>query len=458
MPFVTVIGGGLAGSECAYQLARRGVPVLLREMKPVRRSPAHHTDALAELVCSNSFRSDAKDSAIGMLHGELRALGSLILLQADRARVPAGEALAVDRVRFAHGVTQALERAAGLSLWRGEVERLPEGTVVVATGPLTSEKLASDLERHVGAKLYFYDSIAPIVSADSVDTEVAFRASRWGRGEGADYLNLPLDEEAYHRFVEALRTAEKVTPHAFEEAKYFEGCLPIEVMAERGLEVLAHGPMKPVGLVDPRTGRRAHAVVQLRQEDAAGTAYNLVGFQTRLTWPEQRRIFRTLPGLANAEFLRLGQIHRNTYIDAPRLLRADLSLASEPRLFFAGQVTGVEGYVESAACGYLVALFVHARLSGRRFEPPPAATALGALYRHVTGQAHPEGHPHTPTNVTFSLFPALPGRVPRDEKRPMYLARARRELLGWRRGLGRDPAALHATAVGLPAPLGRAAG
>jgi methylenetetrahydrofolate--tRNA-(uracil-5-)-methyltransferase len=291
-----------------------------------------------------------------------------------------------------------------------------------------------------------------------VDTEAAFRASRWGRGEGDDYLNLPLDEAAYHRFVEALCTAEKVLPHAFEEAKYFEGCLPIEVMAERGLEVLAHGPLKPVGLVDPRTGKRAHAVVQLRQEDTGGTAYNLVGFQTRLTWPEQRRIFRTLPGLANAEFLRLGQIHRNTYIDAPRLLDKDLSLSTEPRLFFAGQLTGVEGYVESAACGYLVALFVHARLCGRRLELPPSATALGALYRHVTGEAHPPGHPHTPTNVTFSLFPPLPGRVHRDQKRRMYLARARRELLGWRRSLGDDPAALHAAAVGLPAPTWRAAG
>jgi methylenetetrahydrofolate--tRNA-(uracil-5-)-methyltransferase len=454
---VTVIGGGLAGSECAYQLARRGVGVVLREMKPVRRSAAHHTDALAELVCSNSFRSDAADSAIGMLHGELRALGSLVLGEADRARVPAGEALAVDRVRFAAGVTDALHRAPGLSVWHGEVAQLPAGLVVVATGPLTSQALATELERHVGTKLYFYDSIAPIVSADSVDTSVAFRASRWGRGEGADYLNLPLDEAAYHRFVEALRAGEKVTPHAFEEAKYFEGCLPIEVMAERGLEVLAHGPMKPVGLIDPRTHQRAHAVVQLRQEDVGGTAYNLVGFQTRLTWPEQRRIFRTLPGLAEAEFLRLGQIHRNTYIDAPRLLDSDFSLRSETRLFFAGQITGVEGYVESAACGYLVALALHARLAGRVFQPPPAETALGALYRHVTGEAHPPGHPHTPTNVTFSLFPPLPGRVPRDNKRRMYLERATGALLGWRRGLLDDPAALHAASVGLPA-IGRAVG
>jgi len=457
MSVVTVIGGGLAGSECAYQLARRGVGVILREMKPVHRSPAHRSDSLAELVCSNSFRSDAQDSAVGLLHAELRALGSLVLAEADRARVPAGEALAVDRERFSAGVTEALVRARGVTLWHGEVERLPAGTVVVATGPLTSPALASELERHVGQRLYFYDSIAPIVAADSVDGSQAFRASRWGKGEGDDYLNLPLDEEAYRRFVDALRTAEKVAPHPFEEPRYFEGCLPLEVMAERGDEVLAHGPMKPVGLSDPRTGRRPHAVVQLRQEDAAGTSYNLVGFQTRLTWPEQRRIFRSLPGLADAEFLRLGQIHRNTYIDAPRLLARDLSLRTEPRLFFAGQISGVEGYVESAASGYLVALAVQARLSGRPFRPPPAGSALGALYRHVTGEAHPPGHPHTPSNVTFGLFPPLPGRVSRGEKRGHFAARARRELLAWRRGLGADPAAVRAARVGLPAPAGRAA-
>jgi methylenetetrahydrofolate--tRNA-(uracil-5-)-methyltransferase len=457
MRVVTVIGGGLAGSECAYQLARRGVPVVLREMKPLRRSPAHKSDSLAELVCSNSFRSDAPDSAVGLLHAELRALGSLVLGEADRARVPAGEALAVDRERFSAGVTSALVRAPGVTLWHTEVDRLPAGTVVVATGPLTSAALSEDLERHVGQRPYFYDAIAPIVAADSIDTSEAFRASRWGRGEGDDYLNLPLDEGAYRRFVEALRSAEKVVPHPFEEARYFEGCLPLEVMAERGDEVLAHGPMKPVGLSDPRTGRRPYAVVQLRREDVGGTSYNLVGFQTRLTWPEQRRIFRTLPGLAQAEFLRLGQIHRNTYIDAPRLLAEDLSLRSERRLFFAGQISGVEGYVESAGSGYLVALSVHARLVGRPFRPPPAGSALGALYRHVIGDAHPPGHPHVPSNVTFGLFPPLSGRVARGEKREQLAARARRELLAWRRGLGEDPAGVRAAPVGLPAPAGRAA-
>jgi methylenetetrahydrofolate--tRNA-(uracil-5-)-methyltransferase len=428
---VTVIGAGLAGSECAVQLARRGVPVRLCEMKPQRRSPAHRMDGPAELVCSNSFRSDSPDTPIGLLHAELRRLGSVILGEADRCRVPAGEALAVDRERFSAGVEGALTSAPGLERVPGEVEALPAGDVVVATGPLTSDALTRALSRWTGDKLYFYDSIAPIVAADSVDETVAFRASRWGRGDGADYLNLPLDEAQYQAFVRELLAAEKVAPHAFEEPRYFEGCLPIEVMAERGEETLAHGPMKPVGLIDPRTGRRAHAVVQLRQEDVGGTAYNLVGFQTRLTWPEQRRVFRTIPGLRAAEFVRMGQIHRNTFIDAPRLLGPDLSLAVEPRVWFAGQISGVEGYVESAASGYLVALAVAARRQGRAFVPPPGETALGALYRHVTGTAHPPGSEYQPSNVTFGLFPPLPGRVPKSGRREAHAARARAALSGW---------------------------
>jgi len=428
---VTVIGAGLAGSECAVQLARRGIPVRLCEMKPVRRSPAHRTDFPAELVCSNSFRSDSPDTPVGLLHAELRQLGSVILGEADRARVPAGEALAVDRERFSAGVERALASLPELERVAGEVEALPPGDVVVATGPLTSEALTRALSRWTGDKLYFYDSIAPIVAADSVDEGVAYRASRWGRGDGADYLNLPLDEAAYRAFVGALLTAEKVPPHAFEEPRYFEGCLPIEVMAERGPETLAHGPMKPVGLVDPRTGRRSYAVVQLRQEDLGATAYNLVGFQTRLTWPEQRRVFRTLPGLGEAEFLRMGQIHRNTFIDAPRLLGEDLALRAERRVWFAGQISGVEGYVESAASGYLVALAVAARRGGRRFVPPPAETALGALYRHVTGAAHPPGTEYQPSNVTFGLFPPLAGRVPKSGRREAHAARARAALHSW---------------------------
>ncbi len=428
---VTVIGAGLAGCECAVQLARRGVPVRLCEMKPLRRSPAHKSDGPAELVCSNSLRSDSPDTPIGLLHAELRRLGSVILGQADQTRVPAGEALAVDRERFSAGVELALSAATGVERVPGEVEAVPPGEVVVATGPLTSEALTDALSGWTGDKLYFYDSIAPIVAADSVDEAVAFRASRWGRGDGADYLNLPLDEAGYRAFIAELLAAEKVVPHHFEEARYFEGCLPIEVMAERGVETLAHGPMKPVGLEDPRTGRRPYAVVQLRQEDLGGTAYNLVGFQTRLTWPEQRRVFRTLPGLASAEFLRMGQIHRNTFIDAPRLLAPDLSLRAEPRVWFAGQISGVEGYVESAASGYLVALAVTARRRGRPFVPPPAETALGAIYRHVTGAAHLPGAAYQPSNVTFGLFPPLPGRVPKSARREAHAERARAALRAW---------------------------
>jgi methylenetetrahydrofolate--tRNA-(uracil-5-)-methyltransferase len=435
-PRITIVGAGLAGSECAWQLARRGIAVTLREMKPERRSPAHQADGMAELVCSNSFRSDSPDSAIGMLHGELRRLESIVLGAADLHRVPAGEALAVDRERFSLEVTDRIRGCPAIDVVSGEVTALPEEIAVVATGPLTSAGLTRELERHVGEKLYFYDSIAPIVAADSIDESVAFRASRYGKGGGDDYLNLPMTKEEYLRFVAEVRAAQKVTPHSFEEPRYFEGCLPIEVMADRGDDVLAYGPMKPVGLVDPRTGKRPYAVVQLRAEDVAGTAYNLVGFQTRLTWPEQRRIFRTLPGLAGAEFLRMGQIHRNTFIDAPRLLSADLSLRTEPRLYFAGQITGVEGYVESAACGYLVALSICARLAGVPFHPPPATTAMGALYRHVTGEAHPRGHEYQPSNVIFGLFPPLEGRVRREEKRARYAERARRDFERWLAPLG----------------------
>jgi methylenetetrahydrofolate--tRNA-(uracil-5-)-methyltransferase len=435
-PRVTVIGGGLAGSECAWQLARRGVAVTLREMKPHKRSPAHKSDQLAELVCSNSLRSDNPESAIGLLHAELRAVGSLILGSADTHRVPAGDALAVDREAFSGAVTQAVREHPRVEVVHGEVEALPDGPVVVATGPLTSEALTRELERYVGEKLYFYDSIAPIVSGDSIDMGVAFRQSRYGKGEGDDYLNLPMSREEYYRFIAEVKAGQKLTPHAFEEPRYFEGCLPIEVMAERGDDTLAYGPMKPVGLVDPRTGQPPYAVVQLRMEDRAGTAWNMVGFQTRLTWGEQKRIFTTcIPGLRGAEFLRMGQIHRNTFIDSPRLLDKDLSLKAERRLFFAGQITGVEGYVESAACGYLVALALYARLTGGEFVPPPATTALGSLYRHVTGEAHPPDHPHQPTNVIFGLFPPLPGRVKKADKRARYAARAREDLAAWLPGV-----------------------
>jgi methylenetetrahydrofolate--tRNA-(uracil-5-)-methyltransferase len=421
---ITVIGAGLAGSECAYQLARLGHRVVLREQKPEKRSPAHEKPTFAELVCSNSLRSDNPESAIGLLHAELRRVGSIILSAADQHRVPAGDALAVDRDLFSTEVQQRLSTHPNITVVPGEVNAVPEGVVVVATGPLTSQALTDALAPHVGEKLYFYDAIAPIVTDESIDHSIAFRQSRYGKGGGDDYLNLPMNEAEYHRFVSEVVAGQKVVPHAFEEPKYFEGCLPIEVMAERGAETLAFGPMKPVGLMDPRTNQKPYAVVQLRMEDRAGTAWNLVGFQTRLTWPEQKRIFALIPGLAKAEWVRMGQIHRNTFLDSPRLLAKDLSLKNEPRVFFAGQITGVEGYVESTACGYLTALAVHARVTGTPFAPPPAESALGAIYRHVTGDAHPEGYRYQPTNVVFALFPPIEGRFKKADKRVQYARRA----------------------------------
>jgi methylenetetrahydrofolate--tRNA-(uracil-5-)-methyltransferase len=434
-PRVTVIGGGLAGSEAAWRLAEGGAAVELWEMKPQRRSPAHVQDGLAELVCSNSLRSDDPRNAVGLLHEELRRLGSVVLRCADETRVPAGDALAVDRERFSRAVTARLESHPLVRLVRQEATALPgpEGLALVATGPLTSDALAAELASLAGGRLHFYDAIAPIVAADSVDRSIAYALSRYGKGGGDDYLNLPFDEPGYRAFVAALLAGEKVPPHDFEEPRYFEGCLPIEVMAERGPDVLAYGPMKPVGLEDPRTGRRPFAVVQLRREDVAGTAFNMVGFQTRLTWTEQRRIFRAhVPGLANAEFLRLGQIHRNTFLEAPRVLAPDLSVREKPHLFLAGQITGVEGYVESAACGHLAARAILDRLAGRAFRPPPPGTALGALHRHLTGEAHPPGYDYQPTNVVFALFPPLPGRHRgKAARKEAYAERARKELESW---------------------------
>jgi methylenetetrahydrofolate--tRNA-(uracil-5-)-methyltransferase len=432
---VTVIGGGLAGTEAAWQLARAGVPVELVEMKPGRRSPAHVLDGLAELVCSNSLRSDNPQNAVGLLHEELRRLGSVVLSSADATRVPAGDALAVDRVAFSRAVTARLAESGRVRIVEGEVTSLPPPPelALVATGPLTGDLLAAELAALAGGRLHFYDAIAPIVAAESIDMSIAYARSRYGKGGGDDYLNLPFDEAQYRAFVAALLEGEKVKPHAFEEPRYFEGCLPIEVMAERGAEVLAYGPMKPVGLEDPRTGRRPHAVVQLRREDEAGTAWNMVGFQTRLTWPEQKRIFRAhVPGLANAEFVRLGQIHRNTFLEAPKILGPDLSSRERPHLFFAGQITGVEGYVESAACGVLAARAILDRLAGRPFRPPPAATAIGALHRHLTGEAHPPGYDYQPTNVVFALFPPLTGRHRgKAARKDAHVERARKEIEPW---------------------------
>lgn len=433
---VTIVGGGLAGSEAAWQLARAGVAVELRDMKPSRRSPAHRLDGFAELVCSNSLRSDNPENAVGLLHEELRSLGSLVLEVADATRVPAGDALAVDRERFSALVTERLGRDPRIRIVSGEVTALPDGPgpAIVATGPLTSGPLADEIGRVCGGRFHFYDAMAPIVEADSIDMEIAYARSRYGKGSGDDYLNLPLDEKQYDELVAALLGATKVAPRDFEEPRYFEGCLPIEVMAERGPEVLAHGPMKPVGLEDPRTGRRPHAVVQLRREDEAGTAFNMVGFQTRLTWPEQKRVFREyLPGLARAEFIRLGEVHRNSFVDAPRVLSHDLSIREAPHLFLAGQLAGVEGYVESAACGLMAARAVLDRLAGRPFRPPPGATAIGALHRHLTGEARPAGAAYQPSNVVFALFPPLEGRFRgKAARKSAYVARARKELESWR--------------------------
>ncbi len=433
---VLIIGGGLAGTEAALRLADAGVAVRLVEQKPVRRSPAHKEDGLAELVCSNSLRSDNPENAIGLLHEELRRLGSPVLEEADGARVPAGDALAVDRLLFSGGLTARVRKHPGITLVLEEVTALPpseDGLCILATGPLTGESLAQSLAEAVGAEaLAFYDALAPIVAADSIDRERAFAQSRYGKGFGADYLNLPFTREEYERFIDELLAGEKVQPHAFEQPRYFEGCLPIEVMAARGRETLAYGPMKPVGLHDPRTGTRPHAVVQLRREDKAGTAWNLVGFQTRLTWPEQKRIFQScIPGLAKAEWLRMGQVHRNTFIDAPKTLARDGSLLSRPHLYCAGQITGVEGYVESAASGHLVARQVLARLRGEKWVQPPATTALGALLRHLSGEAHPEGYDYQPTNVIYALFPPLAERHKKIERKARLLLRARRDLAAW---------------------------
>jgi methylenetetrahydrofolate--tRNA-(uracil-5-)-methyltransferase len=432
---VTIVGAGLAGSEAAWTLARAGIRVDLVEMKPTRRSPVQRLDGFAELVCSNSLRSDDPQNAVGLLHEELRRAGSLVLACADEARVPAGGALAVNREEFSIRVTARLTAHPLVRVERREVTELPgpPGPAILATGPLTADALAAAIAAVVGPGLAFYDAIAPVVTDESVDRSVAFAASRWGKGEGDDYLNLPLDEAGYVAFVRALVEGEKVAPHGFEEPRYFDGCLPIEVMAERGLDTLRFGPMKPVGLTDPRTGRWPHAVVQLRREDVAGTAWNLVGFQTRLTWPEQRRIFREfLPGLGAAEFQRLGQVHRNTFVDSPKVLAADQSLRAMPHLFLAGQITGVEGYVESAASGLLAARAVLDRLAGRAFRAPPGTTAIGALHRHVTGVAHPDGHEFQPSNVVYALFPPLEGRHRgKAARKGAYAERARKDLQEW---------------------------
>jgi len=436
---VHVIGGGLAGSEAAWQLARAQVPVVLHEMRPVRATDAHQTDRLAELVCSNSFRSDdAEGNAVGILHAEMRILGSLIMAAADANRVPAGSALAVDREGFAEQVSMALAEHPLIEIERGEVAGLPPedwNNVIVATGPLTSPDLSQAIIELTGEEnLAFFDAIAPIVHVESIDMDVAWFQSRYDKpgpgGTGKDYINCPMDEAQFEAFIDALLAAEKVDFHEWEtNTPYFEGCLPIEVMAGRGRDTLRFGPMKPVGLTNPRTGTRAHAVVQLRQDNALGTLFNMVGFQTKLRYGPQQEVFRMIPGLKNAEFARLGGIHRNTFMNSPRLLDGTLRLEAMPRLRFAGQVTGVEGYVESAAMGLLAGRFAAAERHGEDVVPPPATTAHGALLAHVTGGADDETF--QPMNVNFGLIPPLEDGALEGIKRKERKA-ARRRLMSQR--------------------------
>lgn len=426
---ITIIGGGLAGCEAAWQAAKRGVGVVLHEMKPQNYSPAHHLPGLAELVCSNSLRGASLENAVGLLKEELRRAGSLFMGAADATRVPAGGALAVDRQLFSDHVTARIEEHPLIKVVRGEVSDIPgEGIVIVASGPLTSDALAERLRDWTGPNLYFYDAIAPIVTADSLDYGKVFRASRYGKGDGDDYLNCPMGEEEYEAFVTAILAAEKVPAKGFEKLVHFEGCMPIEEMAERGRETLRFGPMKPVGLIDPRTGVEPHAVIQLRAENREGTMFNLVGFQTKLTWPEQRRIFRTIPGLGNAEFARLGSMHRNTFINAPLLLSGTFQLKQEPRIFLAGQITGVEGYVESAGSGFLAGINAARLAVGSGLTVPPPVTALGALVGHVTNA---EARHFQPMNVNYGLFPALPGKVKKKERRQRLAERALAEFDAW---------------------------
>jgi methylenetetrahydrofolate--tRNA-(uracil-5-)-methyltransferase len=450
---IHVIGGGLAGSEASWQAAEQGVPVVLHEMRPVRPTEVHKTDRLAELVCSNSFRGDKLDNAVGLLKEEMRRLGSLVMRAADAHRVPAGAALAVDRERFAQAVTDAIAGHPRITVAREEVTRVPTDPsmfpLVIATGPLTSAALSADIAGLVGGDhLYFYDAVSPIVLAETIDRGKVFRASRWGRslrgadvelggpacgvddGEG-DYLNCPLTRDEYVAFYAALTTAESATVHDFEKETFFEGCLPIEVMAHRGTDTLRFGPMKPVGLVDPRTGRTPYAVVQLRQDNIAGDHYSLVGFQTQLKWGEQARVLRMIPGLEQAEFVRFGIVHRNTYINGPTVLRPTWQVKSRDDLFFAGQISGVEGYVESAASGLIAGLNAAAVARGEAPRMPPRETAIGALAHYVS---HADPRHYQPTNITFGIMPppdAGGGRSRKADRKAATSERALRVLGEW---------------------------
>lgn len=430
---ITIIGGGLAGCEAAWQIAQRGVPVVIHEMKPHRFSPAHQLPGLAELVCSNSLRGISLDNAVGLLKEELRRCGSLTMEAAETTRVPAGGALAVDRLLFSDYITGKISSHPLIRIERNEAVRIPsEGIVIIASGPLTSDTLAASLAELTGDRLYFYDSIAPIVAADSLDMSSVFAASRYGKGNGDDYLNCPLSEDEYLRFVDELNQGEKVPAREFEKLVHFEGCMPVEELARRGVETLRFGPMKPVGLVDPHTGYEPYGVIQLRAENLEKSMYNMVGFQTKLTWPEQRRIFRMIPGLEAAEFVRLGSMHRNTFINSPALLQPTQQLKNDSRIFFAGQITGVEGYVESAASGFLAGMVSAHLVRGRPVTLPPPETAMGALMHHITNA---DVKYFQPMNVNYGLFPELPGRVKKKERRQKLAERALAALDEWKQSL-----------------------
>ncbi len=431
-----IIGAGLAGCEAAWQAARRGIDLELWEMKPRRFSPAHHSADLAELVCSNSLRSSDLQNAAGLLKEEMRLLGSLVMESARINRVPAGKALAVDREGFARYITRRIRENSKMQLVSREASELPPWRpLILATGPLTTDELASALASFLGREhLHFYDAIAPIVYAETIDETKAYRASRYGHG-GDDYINCPLSEDEYRLFVSRLLEAEQIPLHPFESQNYFEGCLPIEVMARRGEETLRYGPMKPVGLPDPRTGKIPQAVVQLRQDNADGSLYNMVGFQTKLRWKDQERVFRLIPGLEQAEFARLGSVHRNTFVDGPRVLLPTLQLKTDPEILLAGQITGVEGYVESAAMGILAGINAVRLMAGRPPVVPPPTTALGALSGHI-GREGPSDF--QPMNINFGLFPSLPGRIRRRERGAHHASRALEDFRAWMADEGLD--------------------
>ena len=428
-----IIGGGLAGCEAAWQAAKRGIDVILYEMKPKRFSPAHLSDDLAELVCSNSLRSSSLENASGLIKEEMRRMDSLIIRAADETRVPAGSALAVDRQGFSRFITQVLEEMDNVEIIREEVTKIPEDTLtIVATGPLTSETLGDEVKKLIGENyLYFYDAIAPIVEADSINFDIAYRSSRYGKG-GNDYINCPMTKEDYYKFIDALMEAEKTPTRNFEKMVPFEGCMPIEETAERGKDTLLFGPMKPVGLANPGTGEIPYAVVQLRQDNSYGTLYNMVGFQTKLRWNEQKRIFRMIPGLEQAEFARLGSLHRNTFINSRRLLTNSLQLRKKPSVFFAGQITGVEGYVESSAMGLLAGINASRLTRKLPLIPPPLTTAIGALVGYITETSDRD---FQPMNINFGLLPPTQEKVKKELKRKRIAEKALADLEEWKRDL-----------------------